>query len=287
MEYQPDLENVDEDGYTKLNFHTRGATRRPVGSEKGTLATSPSWRLIAVILGILCLIILVIAVALGSLTFWRSNSGSNPLAKDNSLSRSKECQNQPTKSSLEENAVSTKALKTTGKGVFSSTCPPNWIAHEKSCYLFSISLDSWHGSKRRCSQLGSHFLKIDSLKEFDFIVGQMSSYPINSFWIGLSRNQTEALWVWDDGSTFSYNLFQIRSTATQENTAHNCVWIHVGNAYDQPCNIPSFSICEKLLSGTRIQREGAGYLFGTEHGVHLIYGEYDKLLSSDMSEDTS
>ncbi|XP_013008679.1 C-type lectin domain family 7 member A isoform X2 [Cavia porcellus] len=250
MDPHPDFENVDEDGYTKLNFNTQDATRSPVGSKKGLSgipAASPAWRLIAVILGILCLIILVIAVVLGSLAFWRSNSGSNLLEKDNSLSRNKEYQNQPTKSSLQENAASTKAFKTTG--VFSSTCPPNWIAHEKSCYLFSISLDSWYGSKRRCSQLGSHLLKIDTLKEFDFIVGQMSSYPNNSFWIGLSRNQTESLWVWDDGSTFSYNFLQIRSTATQENTPHNCVWLHVGNAYDQPCNILSFSVCERLLSG--------------------------------------
>ncbi|XP_004845941.1 C-type lectin domain family 7 member A isoform X2 [Heterocephalus glaber] len=198
MEYPLD---VDEDGYTKLNFHSRGATRRPVGSKKGSPVASPPWKLIAMILGILCLVILVIAVVLSSL------------------------------------------------GAVPSNCPPNWIVHEKSCYLLAISLDSWYGSKRRCSQLGSHLLKIDTLKEFDFIVEQMSSYAIHSFWIGLSRNQTEELWLWDDGSTFSYNLFQISSTATQENTAHNCVWIHVGNAYDQPCNIPSFSMCERLLSG--------------------------------------
>ncbi|XP_023565258.1 C-type lectin domain family 7 member A isoform X2 [Octodon degus] len=198
MEYHPDLDMVDEDGYTKLNFSTRGATRRTVSLEKGTSAVSPPWRLIAVLLGILCTVMLVIAVALGFLR------------------------------------------------VFSSTCPPNWIAHEKSCYHVIISQDSWHGSKRRCSQLGSHLIKIDTLKEFEFIVGEVSSYTTNSFWIGLSRNQTEAPWLWEDGSTFS-NLFQIRSTATEESTTHNCVWIHMGNAYDQSCNIFSFTICEKLL----------------------------------------
>ncbi|XP_010638222.1 C-type lectin domain family 7 member A-like [Fukomys damarensis] len=159
--------HVDEDGYTKLNFHSQGATRRPVGPEKG---------------------------------------------------------------------------------VIPSICP-HWIVHEKSCYLFSLSLDSWCERKKRCSQLGSCLLKIDTLKEFNFIEGQMSSYPINSFQIGPSPNQTEKLCLWDNGSTFFYNLFQIRSTATQENTTHNCAWIHMGNAYDQPCNIPSFLTCKKLLSG--------------------------------------
>uniref|UniRef100_A0A2K6GHN6 Caveolin n=1 Tax=Propithecus coquereli TaxID=379532 RepID=A0A2K6GHN6_PROCO len=50
MEYRSDVENLDEDGYTQLHF---------------TCVASLPWRLIAVALGILCLIILVIAVVLG------------------------------------------------------------------------------------------------------------------------------------------------------------------------------------------------------------------------------
>ncbi|PNJ07682.1 C-type lectin domain family 7 member A isoform X3 [Pongo pygmaeus] len=200
MEYHPDLENLDEDGYTQLHFDSRSNTRMAVVSEKGSCAASPPWRLIAVILGILCLVILVIAVVLGTM------------------------------------------------GVLSSPCPPNWIIYEKSCYLFSMSLNSWDGSKRQCSQLGSNLLKIDSSNELGFIVKQVSSQPDNSFWIGLSRPQTEVPWLWEDGSTFSSNLFQIRTTATQENPSPNCVWIHVSVIYDQLCSVPSYSICEKKFS---------------------------------------
>ncbi|PNJ07687.1 CLEC7A isoform 11 [Pongo abelii] len=67
MEYHPDLENLDEDGYTQLHFDSRSNTRMAVVSEKGSCAASPPWRLIAVILGILCLVILVIAVVLGTM----------------------------------------------------------------------------------------------------------------------------------------------------------------------------------------------------------------------------
>ncbi|PNI98598.1 CLEC7A isoform 5 [Pan troglodytes] len=200
MEYHPDLENLDEDGYTQLHFDSRSNTRIAVVSEKGSCAASPPWRLIAVILGILCLVILVIAVVLGTM------------------------------------------------GVLSSPCPPNWIIYEKSCYLFSMSLNSWDGSKRQCSQLGSNLLKIDSSNELGFIVKQVSSQPDNSFWIGLSRPQTEVPWLWEDGSTFSSNLFQIRTTATQENPSPDCVWIHVSVIYDQLCSVPSYSICEKKFS---------------------------------------
>ncbi|XP_029061924.1 C-type lectin domain family 7 member A-like isoform X5 [Monodon monoceros] len=59
-------------------------------------------------------------------------------------------------------------------GVLSSSCPPNWITHQNSCYLFSTSLDSWDTSKRRCLQLGSNLLKIDSLKEL--VSNQKNSY---------------------------------------------------------------------------------------------------------------
>ncbi|XP_012507608.1 PREDICTED: C-type lectin domain family 7 member A isoform X1 [Propithecus coquereli] len=65
MEYRSDVENLDEDGYTQLHFNSQGITRIPAVSEKGTCVASLPWRLIAVALGILCLIILVIAVVLG------------------------------------------------------------------------------------------------------------------------------------------------------------------------------------------------------------------------------
>ncbi|NP_001139338.1 C-type lectin domain family 7 member A isoform X5 [Sus scrofa] len=167
MEYQSPLENVDEDGYTQLDFSSHNLTRRSVVSEKGVL---------------------------------------------------------------------------------SSSCPPNWITHENSCYLFSTSLDSWNRSKRQCSQLGSYLLKIDSSKELEFISRHVSSQPDHSFWIGLSHSQTEGPWLWEDGSMLLSNLFQIRSTVTQKESSHNCVWIHVSDFYDQLCSVPSYSICEKKLS---------------------------------------
>ncbi|XP_039078241.1 C-type lectin domain family 7 member A isoform X2 [Hyaena hyaena] len=199
MEYRSEIENLDEDGYTRLDFSSQAAPGRPVVSEKGTCATSPCWRPVAVTLGILCLVILVIAVVLGTM-------------------------------------------------VFSTSCPPNWVTHENNCYLFRTSLASWNRSKNQCSQLHSNLLKIDSEKELEFIVRQVSSQPDNAFWIGLSRPQTEGPWLWEDSSIFSYTLFQIRSTETQENSPHNCVWIHLSIIYDQLCSLPSYSICEKKLS---------------------------------------
>ncbi|XP_059538165.1 C-type lectin domain family 7 member A isoform X2 [Myotis daubentonii] len=167
MAYRSELETLDEDGYTQLQFSSRGITKRPVSSEKGVL---------------------------------------------------------------------------------SSSCPPNWIAHENSCYLLGTSFNSWNESKRQCSQLDSYLMKIDNSKELEFIAKQVSSQPAKSFWIGLSRPQAEGPWLWEDGSKFSPDLFEIRSTVTQENSSHNCVWIHMQIIYDQLCSVPSSGICEKKLS---------------------------------------
>ncbi|KAB0397086.1 hypothetical protein E2I00_015358, partial [Balaenoptera physalus] len=151
MEFHSSIGNLDEDGYTQLDFSSCNIIRKSVVSEKGFCAASPRWRPIAVTLGILCLLMLVITVVLCTM------------------------------------------------GVLSSSCPPNWITHQNSCYLLSTSLDSWDTSKRWCFQLGSNLLKIDSLKELEFISRQVSSQPDHSFWIGLSRRQTEEQWLWDDG----------------------------------------------------------------------------------------
>ncbi|XP_027397101.1 C-type lectin domain family 7 member A isoform X3 [Bos indicus x Bos taurus] len=172
MEYQSSVENLDEDGYTQLDFSSCNITRRSVVSEKGLCAASSHWRLIAVTLGILCSVMLVITVVLSTSGIWRSSSGNNLLKSDSFPSRNKDNQSQPTQSSLEDSVIPTKALTTTG--VFSSSCPPNWITHEDSCYLFSTLLDSWDGSKRQCFQLGSHLLKIDSSKEL--VPNQKYSY---------------------------------------------------------------------------------------------------------------
>ncbi|XP_045149201.1 C-type lectin domain family 7 member A isoform X1 [Echinops telfairi] len=198
MEYHSNTDNLDEEGYTRLDFHSRGISQKPIISEKGKCASSSRWCFIAVTLGILFLITLGIAVVLGIL------------------------------------------------GVTSSSCPPRWILYEKSCYLFRLSLDSWDMSKEKCSLEHSSLLKIDDLRELDFITSQTSLQPYHSFWIGLSRPQAERGWLWEDGSAFS-NVFQVPNTVTNKNVFPICAWVHQALIYDQLCNVSSYSICEKEL----------------------------------------
>ncbi|XP_075409216.1 C-type lectin domain family 7 member A isoform X2 [Tenrec ecaudatus] len=254
MECRSNVDNLDEDGYTQLDFRSRGISRRPIISEKGTCASSSRCCFIAVTVGILLLIALGIAVVLGTLASWGSKSGSSPLENTSFPTRSNPSPRQPTKSPLEESVTSTKSLRT--RGAASSLCPRRWILYEKSCYLFRPSLDSWAMSKEKCSLENSHLLKIDDLGELDFITSQTSLQPDRSFWIGLARPQAERGWLWEDGSAFS-DLFQIHNTVLQKNVFPICAWVHQSLIYDQLCNISSYSICEKALenNGERMEKE--------------------------------
>lgn len=67
MDYRSNNGSLDEDGYTQLDFRSQGTPRTPVSPKKGTCTDPLHCRTIAVILGILCLILLVVAAVLGTM----------------------------------------------------------------------------------------------------------------------------------------------------------------------------------------------------------------------------
>ncbi|XP_069867959.1 C-type lectin domain family 7 member A-like [Dipodomys merriami] len=131
-------------------------------------------------------------------------------------------------------------------GLPSQPCPRSWSRHGASCYRLVWSLDSWNGSRRRCSRLDSTLLAIESPEELDFVRSQTSLHPANAFWLGLSWRGAQGPWLWEDGSALSPDIFPLRSTAPQEGAPDSCAWIHGSDIYTQLCHTPAFSICERL-----------------------------------------
>ncbi|OWK03809.1 CLEC7A, partial [Cervus elaphus hippelaphus] len=197
MEYQSSVENLDEDGYTQLDFSSRNITRRSVVSEKG---------------------------------IWRSSSGNNLLKSDSIPSRNKDNQSQPTQSSLEDSVIPTKALRTTGKGririnkVLDSE-GEGWFCYhlEKNEFKFTFSFSIIYTLETVFTSIFTNYASI------------VETIDINSIPYVCSNYYT----------VFYFNRFQIRSTVTEKDSSHNCVWIHVSDIYDQLCSVHSYSICEK------------------------------------------
>ncbi|XP_030307861.1 oxidized low-density lipoprotein receptor 1 [Calypte anna] len=84
-----------------------------------------------------------------------------------------------------------------------------------------------------------------NLTETAFTMQSLQFYSSYSFWIGLSRNGTEGPWLWEDGSSFSPDLFQIQRASTTPFL--DCVWLQGANIDTARCGEYKFYICEKVV----------------------------------------
>ncbi|KAM9173896.1 C-type lectin domain family 7 member A-like [Pangshura tecta] len=193
--------------YTEVKCHTSEQQRRqrPRNSEsKDSPAQSPSWQIIAVILGILYLVSLGTVVALiANYNFFQDSHSSGNFSQLENV-----YQQQQTNTSSQE------SYKETGGTKF-SPCPENWRQHGDYCYHFPAKWKTWQESKDYCLSLGSNLHKIENKKELDFIKSMTFTYH----WIGLSRKTDNEPWVWDDDTALSSDLF----TVTQHGTLQHCV----------------------------------------------------------------
>uniref|UniRef100_A0A8C3J7C5 C-type lectin domain-containing protein n=1 Tax=Calidris pygmaea TaxID=425635 RepID=A0A8C3J7C5_9CHAR len=131
-------------------------------------------------------------------------------------------------------------------------CPENWLQYGEDCYYFSKEWKTWKESKAQCSALESRFLKIESKEELDFIMRSAQSYSSNTFWIGLSRNGTEGPWLWEDGSAFPPDLFQIQRASSSPSL--DCVWLQGANIGAAWCGGYKFCICEKVVDPAAVEQ---------------------------------
>ncbi|XP_050567687.1 C-type lectin domain family 1 member A-like [Cygnus atratus] len=140
----------------------------------------------------------------------------------------------------------------TSRGYKCTPCPETWLQYGENCYYFSKEWKTWQESKARCSALESRFLKIESKKELDFVMQSAQSYSSYSFWTGLSHNGSEGPWLWEDGSAFSMDLFQIQEVSSSPFL--ECVWLQGSNIGTAQCGEYKFCICEKMVDPAVIEQ---------------------------------
>ncbi|ROT63784.1 mannose receptor [Penaeus vannamei] len=79
-----------------------------------------------------------------------------------------------------------------------------WEINELSCYLVVEDVASWTDAKGNCTDLGGVLASITSEDEQAFVSGLLNS----SAWIGLSDQETEGEFTWEDGSPFNYDSWE-------------------------------------------------------------------------------
>ncbi|KAM6314483.1 LOW QUALITY PROTEIN: oxidized low-density lipoprotein receptor 1-like [Podargus strigoides] len=155
------------------------------------------------------------------------------------------------------NLTETVKQLATSRGHKCIPCPENWLRYGENCYHFSKEWKNWQESKAQCSALESRLLKTESKEELDVIhrlcfyfhtrlcnaIAQ--SYSSYSFWIELSGNGAERSWLWEGGSAFSPDLFQIQQASS--GPFLDSVWLQGANIDAAQCGEYKFYICEKVV----------------------------------------
>ncbi|KAF6118031.1 C-type lectin domain family 1 member B [Phyllostomus discolor] len=215
----------DEDGYMTLNFKTR----KP-GLPTVEPASSSLWRVMALVLLFLCIALVVGLVALGVMFATQQNCIQivNKSLPGTPQQLTKLSSQDLRKQSKEKDDFRHKNI----------TCAPNWRLYGDRCYGFFRQNLTWEESKQYCINRSATLLKIDSQS----ILGYIKSRTSLIRWVGLSRQNSNKVWKWEDGSVVSKNMFELSENA-RENM--NCAYFHNGKIHPTFCQNKHYLMCER------------------------------------------
>ncbi|XP_029598180.1 ladderlectin-like isoform X2 [Salmo trutta] len=130
----------------------------------------------------------------------------------------------------------------------SSSCPPGWHRYGTCCYHYVPFLVNWPEAEHYCLLLGGNLASVHSLSQYNFLqsVIQSSANRAQITWIGANDAIKEGLWLWSDGSRFSYQNWGQRQPdnynygAGNDNTngREHCMEMNYGGDFrqnDAPC----------------------------------------------------
>ncbi|XP_019569030.2 natural killer cells antigen CD94 [Rhinolophus sinicus] len=172
-----------------------------------------SWRLISGILAVTCLLLMV---ALGLLL-----------------------KNLFPKQSIRP--ISSPGATEPQEGSDCCSCQEKWIGYQCNCFFISNEKVTWTKSRDFCASQNSSLLHLQNKDELNFM-----NHSINFYWIGLSYNEEQRVWQWEDGSALSPDLFSLIQTV---NTRNCITYSTSGNSLDKACESKSRYICKKKHIG--------------------------------------
>lgn len=213
-----------------------------VSESKGTMcsghpgcsAPPSSWKLISVILGIICLGLLV-SVGILATKLTEPCSGNFTSSQETD------------QKGLFSGNSGIPSLPTKVQGWKCHPCEDNWHQHGENCYSISNNMSPWEDCEVRCSVLLSSFLKLETEKEMDFVKKlSMMQCQKKKIWISSYYNSSHLESASLDGSAFTVDQHQL----TKPDTANNiCEYINNGQLLRGNCKDRGHCICKKTTYG--------------------------------------
>ncbi|XP_064193919.1 CD209 antigen-like protein C isoform X2 [Anguilla rostrata] len=128
-------------------------------------------------------------------------------------------------------------------------CPEDWIEFNSSLYFLSTEQQkTWRHSRSDCIERGADLVIINSRKEQEFLNGLMKT---KHFWIGLSDTDEENTWKWVDGTVLTSGFWKtgepndaddMEDCATSEPESNP-----ISNWNDMPCSRDRNWVCERSV----------------------------------------
>ncbi|XP_047434290.1 CD209 antigen-like protein C [Mugil cephalus] len=262
-------ENIynNEDVIQTLEANRSGAAVSGAGSVKKT-----SYRVVAVFLGLLCLLLAgFIAMAL---FFIQGNSQLQTkmdllqTSYNNLTIEKDQLQTSYNNLTIEKNQLQTSYDNMTReKAELQMTfddmtkqrndlqkilqgCQQPWVWFGCSCYYISPSTKSWQESRNDCQQRGADLTIINSPEEQEFLI-QFK----RSTWIGLTDREREGTWKWVDGTPLTTRYWAPGEPNGVPNRDEDCAEITIHQSQeprnrwnDHSCDDKKSWICEKKLT---------------------------------------
>ncbi|XP_036418137.1 CD209 antigen-like protein C [Colossoma macropomum] len=219
---------------TAENIHTKNDAKMDETSHSHTVDPQYRgfYRLAAVCLGLLCVLLLVAVTVLWiklqasntNLTIERDQLQTRYTTVMHQLQKQREC--------LQNFSNLEKAAQ------------QGWTFFETSMYFISTGgKKSWSESRQDCRERGADLVIINSREEQNFTEILKRGHTI---WIGLTDSETEGVWKWVDGSALTTGFWgsgEPNSRAGDE----DCV-VTGQNWADYPCSTRFMWICERNVS---------------------------------------
>uniref|UniRef100_A0A8C9QIH6 C-type lectin domain family 1 member B n=1 Tax=Spermophilus dauricus TaxID=99837 RepID=A0A8C9QIH6_SPEDA len=226
----------DEDGYITLNIKSR---KPPLSSADPT--SSPWWRVMALVLMILSVGMVVGLVALGIMSVTQQKYLQ---AEKENLSGTL----QQLAKNFCQNLI--KQLEQKQKGSFYHKCSPcdtKWRYFGNSCYGFFRQNLTWEESKQYCMDMNATLVKIASQNILEYIKAR----TVLIRWVGLSNQNSNKVWMWEDGSIFSKNMLDLSGDETEN---MNCAYFHNGKIRPAFCKDRHYLMCEKKAGLAKVEQ---------------------------------
>uniref|UniRef100_H0XFN8 Natural killer cells antigen CD94 n=1 Tax=Otolemur garnettii TaxID=30611 RepID=H0XFN8_OTOGA len=118
-------------------------------------------------------------------------------------------------------------------------CPEKWVGYKCNCYFISTEEKTWKESRKFCVSQNSSLLPLENEDELDFM-----PYNQNFYWIGLIYDEEHAAWFWEDGSSFSRDLFPLIKLSDTKKCILYCA---TKSSIDESCEKKNRYICKRQL----------------------------------------